>query len=85
MTQTLLHWSKVWDLMQRKDAEGNPIGFQLKYVKLSTGEVREYPVCFFTSMHSRGGTVNVIQEGEFRPRKIRRCLIIEFNHCKIYL
>lgn len=85
MQSKLIHWSKIWELMHRKDANGKPIAFQLKFAKQSTGQIREYPVCYLTSFHSKGATINVIEEGEFRPRTIRRCLITEFNHHKTYL
>lgn len=85
MQHKLIHWSKIWDIMQRKDANGNPIPFQIRFYKLSTGEERNYPVCFFTSIHTKGSTVNIMVEGEHRPRTIRRCLIVEFNHHKTYL
>lgn len=85
MQQKLIHWSKIWEIMQRRDAKGNPIPFQIKYAKRSTGQIVEYPVCYFTSIHTKGSTVNVMQEGEFSPRTIRRCLITEFNHHRVYI
>jgi hypothetical protein len=83
--EKLIHWSKIWDMMQRTDTHGEPIPFQLAYVKLSTGEIREYDRCTLTSVHTNGTTVNVLPDGEFRPRKIRKVSIIEFNHAKVYL
>lgn len=85
MPHKLIHWSKIWDIMHRRDAKGNLIPFQMKFAKQSTGEIKEYPACYLTSFHSKGGTINVIEEGALRPRKIRRCLIVEFNHHKTYL
>lgn len=83
--EKLIHWSKLLDIMERTDSSGVPIPFQLCYVKLSTGEVREYDRCTLTSVHTNGTTVNVLPDGEFRPRKIRKVSIIEFNHAKVYL
>jgi hypothetical protein len=83
--ENLIHWSKIWEVMQRTDATGSPIPFQLKYVKLSTGELRNYDKCFITSNFTTGTTINVLPAGEFRPRKIRKVSIIEFNHKKVYL
>ena len=71
--------------MERTDTKGSPLPFQLKFVKTSTGEVREYESCVLTSMHSKGATLNVLPEGEFHPRTIRRVLIIEFNKHRVYL
>jgi hypothetical protein len=80
-----IHWSKLWDLMQRTDAKGAPIPFQLKFVKLKTGEVREYTSCVLTSFHSKGTTLNVLPEGESHPKTINRVTIIEFNKHRVYL
>ena len=85
MHNKLIHWAKIWEIMQRRDANDNPIGFQLKYAKQSNGEIKEYPVCYLTSFHAKGSTINVMEAGAFRPRKIRRCLIVEFNQHKVYI
>lgn len=72
--------------MDRKDpSTGQPIPFAIKYVKATTGQIRHYPQCTMTSIHSKGDTVNVMLLGETRPRTIKRCLIIEFNNQKVYL
>lgn len=71
-------------MMERTDASGDPLPFQLKYVK-KNGEVREYTRCVLTSLHSKGTTLNVLPEGEITPRTIRRVTIIEFNHVRVYL
>ena len=57
-------------------ADGKPIEFSIQFCKKSTGEL--------TSFHSSGSTINVLQAGEATPRKIRRCLITQFNHLKVY-
>ena len=80
-----IHWSRLWELMERKDANGNPLPFQLKFVKVKTGEIREYPRCVLTSFHSKGATLNVLPEGETKPKKIRRITIIEFNKHRVYI
>lgn len=80
----LLKQSRLWELMERKDAQGNPQPFQLKFVK-TNGEVKEYTECILTSMHSRGTTINVLPTGENRPRSITRITIIEFNKIPVYL
>ncbi len=85
MQKSLIHWSRIWELMERTDAKNHPIPFQMKFVKLSTGEVREYKSCVLTSIHSKGETINVLPEGEHRPRKILKVLIIEFNQHRVYL
>lgn len=83
--EKMIHWSKIWELMERTDSQGSPLQFQVKFVKLSTGEVREYKNCTLSSIHSKGSTLNLLPEGESRPRTIRKVLIIEFNKHHVYL
>lgn len=80
----LIKQSRIWEIMERLDAQGNPLPFQLKFVK-SNGEVKEYPRCILTSMHSKGTTLNVLPEGEIQPRTISRITIIQFNKIPVYL
>jgi NAD-dependent SIR2 family protein deacetylase len=80
----LIKQSKLWEMMERTDQSGNPLPFQLKFVK-ENGEVREYKECVLTSFHSAGTSLNVMPAGEYAPRKIRRVTIIEFNHIRVYL
>lgn len=47
-------------------------------------ELITYERAVLTSFHSSGSTINVLQAGEATPRKIRRCLITQFNHLKVY-
>ncbi len=80
----MIKQSRLWDLMERKDASDDPMPFQMKFVK-ENGEVKEYTKCVLTSIHSSGSTLNVLPEGESFPRTIRRVTIIEFNHIRVYL
>ena len=52
-------------------ADGKPIEFSIQFCKKSTGELITYERA-------------VLQAGEATPRKIRRCLITQFNHLKVY-
>ena len=65
-------------------ADGKPIEFSIQFCKKSTGELITYERAVLTSFHSSGSTINVLQAGEATPRKIRRCLITQFNHLKVY-
>lgn len=84
MDKKLIKQSRIRDLMERKNSDGSPVVFQLKFVK-SNGEIREYPECILTSFHSAGTTLNVLPVGEKRPRKIRRVTIVEYNNIPVYL
>ncbi len=85
MQNRLIHWSRIWDLMERTDSKNHAVPFQMKFVKSSNGEVREYKSCILTSIHSKGDTINVLPEGELRPRTILKVLIIEFNQNRVYI
>ena len=67
---------------QRK--EGKPIELSIEFCKKSTGELITYERAVLSSFHSSGSTVNILQIGEYAPRKIRRCLITRFNNIKVY-
>lgn len=75
---------RLWEIMERTDANGAPIVFQIKFVK-QNGEIREYPACTLTSMHYSGTSINVLPLGEKFPRSISRITIIEFNNIPVYL
>jgi hypothetical protein len=77
--------SGIWEAMERKSPSGAPAVFSIGYVKKSTGCISRIANCICTSIHSKGSTVNIMPEGEQRPKSIRKCLIIEFNESKIYL
>lgn len=80
----LIKQSRIWEMMERTGKDGKRLPFQVKFVK-ENGEIREYKSCVLTSFHSAGDTLNVMPEGEFFPRKIRRITIIEFNNIRVYL
>ena len=77
--------SEIWKEMERKTADGTPIPLSLSFVKKSTGELVQVARCTCTSIHSKGATVNIMIDGEERPKTIRKCLIIAFNGAKVYL
>lgn len=71
------------------EADGTICGWKAyrvfhQFCKKSTGELITYERAVLTSFHSSGSTINVLQAGEATPRKIRRCLITQFNHLKVY-
>lgn len=64
--------------------DGRPVEFSIQFCKRSTGELVTYPRVVISSFHSKGSTINILQVGESRPKKIRRCLITKFNNIKVY-
>ncbi|MGL4908970.1 MAG: hypothetical protein ACRC9X_01020 [Bacteroidales bacterium] len=75
MGHKFLHISKLHILVE--EGTGKPLN--IKYRKLSTGEMiflREW-VC--TNWHSKGRTLNVRNPENGEVRTLRRILIVEFN------
>lgn len=79
-----IHLSKVWDIMQQKDARGNYVPFSFSYAKLD-GTLTSYKMASFSSIHAKGSTVNIIPQGELKPKTFRKILILSINHYKVYL
>lgn len=80
-----IHWSKIWDIMRKRDAQGLPVPFSMVYVKRSTGEKKRYSRCVLSSIHTKGSTVNIKIDGDELPQSFRKCLIIEINGLSVYL
>ncbi len=79
---SMIHVSKIFDVIRRSTKDGQPVPFQIKFVKRSTGSVVEAVDVICTSSHFRGGTMNLkFPNGEFR--KINIMLIIEFNNNEV--
>ena len=76
--------SRMLELMQSTDKNGKPVTFDIEFVKLSDGSIREYKGCHLTSRHSSGGTVNIRPSCLNAPRKIHICTIVTFNKKKVY-
>jgi hypothetical protein len=80
-----IHLSKIFKIMERKESDGRPKEFSIRYVKVSTGERVDYSKAILTSIHTAGDTVNIMKVGEIHPRKIKRVLIVRFNGLKVYI
>lgn len=84
--------SEVWAEMQRKDERGRYKAFSFSYVRLNdsregngvAGSIEHYEFARFSSIHSKGNTVNITIRGERFPKKFIRCMIIRINGKKIY-
>lgn len=85
MIEKRIHASRLCEIMERSDQNGQPTIFSVEFVKRSTGQVVRYEKAVMTSMHAAGTTVNIREIGAVEPRKIRRCLIIRFNDAKVFL
>ena len=77
--------SKIWEEMERQAPNGSSIPFSFSFVKKKTGAIVNISKATCTSIHSKGSTVNILIDGEIRPKSIRKCLIITFNSASVYL
>lgn len=80
----MIHLSKIQRIMERKDKDGKPVPFSLKYVKKSTGEIIFIQGAVLTSAYY-AGTVNIMITESMETRTLILPLIIEFNNNPVYL
>lgn len=84
--------SDVWTEMQRRDDRGRYKAFSFSYVRLNdsregngkAGSIEHYEFARFSSIHSKGNTVNIIVRGDRFPKKFTKCMIIRINGKKVY-
>jgi len=69
--------------MERKEA-GKPKPFSFQYAKMN-GELVTYENATFSSIFSKGKTVNIIPFGDKKPKTFRKILITRFNEFKVYI
>jgi len=81
----LIHFSAIQHVYKRKNAEGQPVPFSLKFVKLSTGEIIKANNVVCTSDNSFLKTLNIKFLDSKEIRKIRQTSIIEINETEVYL
>lgn len=79
----LIKQSKIWELMELKE-KGKYKPFSFQYAK-KNGELVDYENASFSSIHSKGTTVNIMLAGEVRPKSFRRICITRFNEFKVYI
>lgn len=79
-----IHLSRVIALIRESVEHRNRQLFDLKVVLKGSGEIRTFRG-YFTSLHERGNSLNIMEEGETRPKKIMKVLIVEFNGVEVIL
>ena len=81
----MLHWSAIYNVVERKDSTGMPVEFSLVFVKKSTGDIvnAERVVC--TSSHFRPRSINIMFVVSREIRKVRCVSIIEINGVEVYI
>ena len=81
--EKLIKQAKIWEIMQEKEGKTAKT-FNFQYAK-KNGELVNYQNATLTSIHSKGSTVNILLEGESRPKSFRKILITRFNEFKVYI
>lgn len=79
----MLHFSKIYNLIERKTADKGMIPFDICYVK-KDGTVRVYKNVICTSSHYRPASIN-IQTPAGGLKKLRCCGIISINGIEIFM
>jgi len=82
--KSMIHISRIPQIMERKDRHGKPVPFSLKYVKVSTGEIIEISNAVLTSTYHYG-TVNIMLLESKQLRKLHLPLIVEFNKTQTFI
>jgi hypothetical protein len=81
--EKLIKQSKIWELMELKE-KGKPKPFSFQCAK-KNGELKTYENATFSSIFSKGSTVNIMLQGEEKPHTFRKILITRFNEFKVYI
>lgn len=81
--EKLIKQSKIWELMELKE-KGKYKPFSFQYAK-KNGELVDYANASFSSIHSKGSTVNIILDGDKKPKTFRRICFMRFNEFKVYI
>lgn len=82
--EKLIKQSKIWALMEQKE-KGKPKPFSFQYAK-KNGELVDYKEATFSTIHSKGSTVNIFVDGNLlKPKSFRKILITRFNEYKVYI
>lgn len=81
--EKLIKLSKIWDVMQLKE-RGKQKPFNFQYAK-KNGELVNYENATFSSIYAKGSTVNIMLQGEHRPKSFRKICITRFNEFKVYI
>ena len=80
----MLHFSKIQTIAKRKDKQGMPVPFSLRYVKKSTGEIIHIEQAVATSDNSKG-TLNIKLLPSGQIRKLILPLVIEINNTPVFM
>lgn len=80
----LIHISKIWAMMEEKDRRGKLKLFSFQYAK-KNGELANYANATFSSIFSKGATLNIMLDGEVEPHTFRKICITRFNDFKVYI
>ena len=81
----MLHWSSIYNVVEKKDGKGIPVEFSLVFIKISTGDLVKVDHCVCTSSHFRPRTINIKCLPSEEIRKVRCCSIIELNGVEVYI
>jgi len=77
----MLHFSKIIPIVERKDANGKPIPFSIKYLKADGNFMEAESVVCTSTSHK--GTINIKWPNN-EIRKVRLVNILKINNKKIF-
>lgn len=81
----MLHWSAIYNVIEKKDSNGMPVEFSILFASKRTGEWISGVRCVCTSSHFRPRTINIKFLPSEEIRTIRCCSIKEINGVEVYI
>lgn len=74
----------IKNVLQVMEEQGSDVPFSFTYAKKS-GELAFYQRAYVTSIHAKGATVNILIDGDNKPKTFRKICLTAFNGVKIYI
>lgn len=81
----MVHINTVHKVSEMEDNRGNRKVFSIAFVAKKSGELIRCDQCICTSSYNENRTRNIKLLKSKQTRKIRDCLIVEFNGQKVFL
>lgn len=76
-----IHLKKVLETL---DSQASDVPFSFSYAK-KNGQLVHYKTARVSSVHAKGATVNVLIDGDNKPKTFRKICFTTFNGAKIYI
>lgn len=76
-----IHLKRVLETL---DGLSGDVSFSFTYAK-KDGKLVHYKAARISSMHAKGATINLLIDGDNKPKTFRKICLTSFNGAKIYI